>query len=313
MRHARQRRRSPGWTRRCPGTARCRPRTGPGSAWSPRPASPPSSSGSATPRRPQAITADVFGTAPRELARAVTLQQTVELVRVDDRGRRGARSTSSPRPATRPMLREAVLRYTREIAFAAAQVYAQAAEARGAWDARLEALVVDALLRGEADDALRSRAAALGWGRHDSVVVVVGHDAGRRARGGGRRRSARSRARRAPRRADRRAGRPAGRGPRRRRRPAARRPATWSRSSAPGRSWSARRCPTCSRRGHGPPPRRVAGLRAAAAWPDAPRPVLADDLLPERALAGDPLARAAAGATTSTGRCRRRARRCSRP
>jgi hypothetical protein len=29
-----------------------------------------------------AVTADVFGTAPRELARAITLQQTVELVRV---------------------------------------------------------------------------------------------------------------------------------------------------------------------------------------------------------------------------------------
>ena len=51
----------------------------------------------------------------------------------------------------------------------------QAAEARGAWDARLESLVVDALLRGEADDSLRSRAAALGWGSHDSVVVVVGN------------------------------------------------------------------------------------------------------------------------------------------
>jgi DNA-binding PucR family transcriptional regulator len=35
----------------------------------------------------------------------------------------------------------------------------------------------------------------------------------------------------------------------------------------------------------------VAGLRAAAAWPSAPRPVSADQLLPERALAGDPLAR----------------------
>jgi DNA-binding PucR family transcriptional regulator len=35
----------------------------------------------------------------------------------------------------------------------------------------------------------------------------------------------------------------------------------------------------------------AAGLRACAAWPDAPRPVLADDLLPERALAGDPAAR----------------------
>jgi DNA-binding PucR family transcriptional regulator len=35
----------------------------------------------------------------------------------------------------------------------------------------------------------------------------------------------------------------------------------------------------------------VAGLRAAVAWPDAPRPVAADALLPERALAGDGHAR----------------------
>jgi DNA-binding PucR family transcriptional regulator len=36
----------------------------------------------------------------------------------------------------------------------------------------------------------------------------------------------------------------------------------------------------------------LAGLRAAAAWPDAPRPVDAADLLPERALDGDEQARA---------------------
>jgi DNA-binding PucR family transcriptional regulator len=34
------------------------------------------------------------------------------------------------------------------------------------------------------------------------------------------------------------------------------------------------------------------GLRAVSGWPDAPRPVRAGDLLPERALAGDPSARA---------------------
>ncbi|MBW5251048.1 helix-turn-helix domain-containing protein [Streptomyces sp. P01-B04] len=33
------------------------------------------------------------------------------------------------------------------------------------------------------------------------------------------------------------------------------------------------------------------GLKACGAWQDAPRPVLADDLLPERAMAGDPAAR----------------------
>ena len=37
----------------------------------------------------------------------------------------------------------------------------------------------------------------------------------------------------------------------------------------------------------------LAALRAAPAWPEAPRPAGADELLPERALDGDPDARAA--------------------
>ena len=51
---------------------------------------------------------------------------------------------------------------------------------RGAWDARLEALVVDSVIRGEADESVRSRASALGWsgaaGTTGSaeVTVVVG-------------------------------------------------------------------------------------------------------------------------------------------
>src|SRR3954462_12608338 len=124
------------------------------------------------PDAPQAISADVFGTAPRELTRTVSLQQTVELVRVviavvEEQIEQIA-------PGDEAVVREAVLRYSREIAFAAAQVYAQAAEARGAWDARLESLVVDALLRGESDDSLRSRAAAPGWGRGESGGGGVG-------------------------------------------------------------------------------------------------------------------------------------------
>jgi DNA-binding PucR family transcriptional regulator len=35
----------------------------------------------------------------------------------------------------------------------------------------------------------------------------------------------------------------------------------------------------------------LAGVRAAPGWPDAPRPVASDDLLPERVLAGDGHAR----------------------
>jgi hypothetical protein len=73
-----------------------------------------------------------------------------------------------------PQLQLAVLRYSREIAFSAAEVYARAAEARGAWDARLEALIVDALLRDEVDDAVLGRVAALGWSTQDSMIVLAG-------------------------------------------------------------------------------------------------------------------------------------------
>ncbi|AKT52129.1 PucR family transcriptional regulator [Arsenicicoccus sp. oral taxon 190] len=119
------------------------------------------------------VTTDVFGTAPRELTRSVTLAQTLDLVRsvvgvVEERVDELAAEDDEP------ALREAVLRYSREVAFAAAQIYAEAAESRGAWDARLESLVVDAVIRGEADNSLRSRATALGWGSIEHVTVVAG-------------------------------------------------------------------------------------------------------------------------------------------
>ena len=60
----------------------------------------------------------------------------------------------------------------------AARVYARAAESRGAWDARLQALLVDALLRGDSSDVLASRAAALGWADAPPVAVVVGRSPG---------------------------------------------------------------------------------------------------------------------------------------
>lgn len=116
---------------------------------------------------------DVFATAPRELTRTIALQQTLQMVRtaID------VVEEHVPQLAAvgdEHELREAVLTYSREIAFAAAHVYAQAAESRGAWDARLEALVVDAVLRAEADDALASRVAALGWDEVRGVVVIAG-------------------------------------------------------------------------------------------------------------------------------------------
>lgn len=114
------------------------------------------------------IAADVFGAAPRELLRSVSLQQTLQLIRVVVAvfERRIAGDDEA--------MREPILRYSRDIAFAAADVYARAAESRGLWDARLEALVVDSILTGEYDEELPSRSAALGWHGHGDCAVLVG-------------------------------------------------------------------------------------------------------------------------------------------
>lgn len=115
------------------------------------------------------VAADVFSTAPRELLRSISLQETLQLIRVvvqvvEDRVVEHDET-----------LREAVLLYSREIAFSAADVYAKAAEARGLWDARLEMLVVDSILSGENEEELASRIAALGWRARGSVAVLVGN------------------------------------------------------------------------------------------------------------------------------------------
>ncbi len=115
------------------------------------------------------VAADVFSTAPRELLRSISLQETLQLIRVvvqvvEDRVVEHDET-----------LREAVLLYSREIAFSAADVYAKAAEARGLWDARLEVLVVDSILSGESEEELASRIAALGWRARGSVAVLVGN------------------------------------------------------------------------------------------------------------------------------------------
>ena len=120
------------------------------------------------PRATPWIAADVFGAAPRELLRSVSLQQTLQLIRVTVEV---VEERITPESES---LREAILLYSREIAFAAADVYARAAEARGLWDARLEALVVDSILTGEYDEQLPSRIAALGWHGHGEVAVLVG-------------------------------------------------------------------------------------------------------------------------------------------
>jgi sugar diacid utilization regulator len=117
--------------------------------------------------------AAVFGAAPRSMTGVITLGQTVDLVRLGiEVVESHVDEVVDPQDAS--AVHAAVLRYAREVAFATAEVYARAAEARGAWDARLEALVVDSVLRAEADEAVASRASALGWAHREGVAVVLG-------------------------------------------------------------------------------------------------------------------------------------------
>ncbi len=237
---------------------------------------------------------DVFGSAPRELARRISLAQTVELVKTTIEVVETQIDEVMPK-ADRPVLHAAIVQYSREVAFAAAEVYARAAELRGAWDARLEALVVDAVVRGDTDETVLSRASALGWRSPAAIVVVVGRS-------------------------------PEGDGSQTLE--AIRHNAAIGRVDMLGSIQGDRMIVILGGDGlqseistlglvgslasfFGPGPvvvgpvvahlmeaggstrEALSGYRAAVAWPEAPRPVSTHDLLPERALAGDGHARRA--------------------
>lgn len=236
------------------------------------------------------IAADVFGAAPRELLRSVSLQQTLQLIRVT------VEVVEQRVTDADESLREAILLYSREIAFAAADVYARAAEARGLWDARLEALVVDSILTGEYDSELPSRIAALGWNGHGAVSVLVG-TAPRILDVDMLRRTARhldsdvligvqgSRLVIVIGRVD-----PPDESENRDALPFLEIAGQLEPGFGPGHLVLGHEVPSlvdAARSARA----ALAGFAVAKAWRNAPRPTLADDLLPERALAGDPLAR----------------------
>jgi len=240
------------------------------------------------PGRPPRLTGEVFGAAPRELVRVVALKQTVDLVKITVETMED-HVTSVAEPGDEEMLRMAVLQFSREVAFATAHVYASFAESRGAWDARLEALLVDALVRGERSEELAGRAAALGWSATSPVTVVVGstpegigdpHAAVRRAA-----RGLRSEVLVGVH-ADELVVVLGGHGD------LTAVVARVAEEFGPGPVVSGPVVDGLGRAGDAAAA-ALAGRRAARAWPEAPRPVTADALLPERALDGDPLARAA--------------------
>lgn len=117
------------------------------------------------------VPSQIFSVAPAALTGVITLEQTLALVRtvldvvVDEAPRAVPKEDHDT-------VRILVLTFGRDVGFAAAEVYARAAEARGAWDARLESVAVDAMLHDDPEDAA-TRAGTAGWNGTGPVVAIA--------------------------------------------------------------------------------------------------------------------------------------------
>ena len=238
-----------------------------------------------------AYTVEAFQVVPQELTRRIALRQTVDMVRVTMEFFEEVVPMLARSEEQAMALTTGILRYSRDLAFTAASAYADAAEARGAWDSRMEATLVDAVVRGDTGPELQSRAAALNWDTTAPSTVVVGLPRlGRldmaaddiREIANSHSRAALSDVH-----------------------------GTWLIAIVSGQLSPTERflgdlmgvfdegpvvigptAPTFAA-AHGSATEAIAGMNAVGGWSSAPRPVLARELLPERALLGDATAIAA--------------------
>jgi DNA-binding PucR family transcriptional regulator len=119
-------------------------------------------------------TARAFELMPQDLTRRIALRHSVDMMRVTMEFFEEVAPLLARSDEQLTALTVGILKYSRDLAFSAATAYADAAEARGSWDSRMEASVVDAVVRGDTGAELLSRAAALNWDTTAPATVVVG-------------------------------------------------------------------------------------------------------------------------------------------
>ncbi|GLE52234.1 PucR family transcriptional regulator [Mycobacterium montefiorense] len=119
-------------------------------------------------------TAQAFELVPQDLTRRIALRHSVDMVRVTMEFFEEVVPLLARSEEQLTALTVGILKYSRDLAFTFAGEYADAAEARGSWDSRMEASVVDAVVRGDTGPELLSRAAALNWDTTAPATVVVG-------------------------------------------------------------------------------------------------------------------------------------------
>ncbi|MGO8963369.1 MAG: PucR family transcriptional regulator [Mycobacterium sp.] len=243
------------------------------------------------PRSNVSYTARAFELVPQDLARRIALRHSVDMVRVTMEFFEEAVPLLARDEEQLTALIVGILKYSRDLAFTAASAYADAAEARGSWDSRMEASVVDAVVRGDTGPELLSRAAALNWDTTAPATVVVGTPApGRESRASQDVRDIATRHGRAA---------------------LTDVHGTWLVAIVSGQLTPTEKvfgdllgafsdgpvvigptAPMLTAAYHSAS-EAISGMNAVAGWRGAPRPVLARELLPERALMGDASAVAA--------------------
>lgn len=240
-------------------------------------------------------TAKAFELVPQDLTRRIALRDTVDMVRVTMEFFEEVVPLLARTEEQLTALTVGILKYSRDLAFTAATAYADAAEARGAWDSRMEASVVDAVVRGDTGPELLSRAAALNWDTTAPATVIVGTPAPGRTGSNGQGEGGSGRASQDLRDIAARHGRAAltdvhG---------------TWLVAIVSGQLSLTDKflkdllvafanepvvigptAPMLTAAYHSAS-EAISGMNAVAGWRGAPRPVLARELLPERALMGD--------------------------
>ncbi|MFT8986812.1 MAG: helix-turn-helix domain-containing protein [Bifidobacterium psychraerophilum] len=122
---------------------------------------------------PRPSTDHIFFVAPLEFTKAISLKQALEVTRlIVDILERNLSGFSDP--DNEQEIRNGMLYYAREVAFSAASVYATSAEARGDWDTRIETLTIEDLIDDVTDHHVTSRMSMLGWSNDYHCFAVVG-------------------------------------------------------------------------------------------------------------------------------------------
>ena len=117
---------------------------------------------------------DVLGSDSVHMVEGLSLQQSVSILHSSMEVIEQAVINMKDMPEAKATLLVHALRYSRELGFSIADYFAAVAEKRGAWDARMETALVDAVVRGAKSEDIRSFGSALAFDANQPVTVMVG-------------------------------------------------------------------------------------------------------------------------------------------